>query len=201
MNNCSFIYSEGSVRISGEETKQRIEKAAVRVFVRKGVAGATVRDIAREARVSLGAMYSHYASKEELAWTLFTRSWGEMGKELRMRAKAAKTLADQLHEMIAYVFHSFEEDWELVTYVYLSRHEHLRRITRDLPNPHLVFRLVIVEAMSRHEIPRQDPDLAAAMVMGTIVQAIDTKILGRIKRDLSSCIDDVAVACGRLLGI
>jgi len=187
------------VRITGEDTKQRVEEAAIRVFVRKSVSGASVRDIAREARVSLGAMYNHYKSKEELAGTLFARSWAEMGSELRVRAKTSKKLAEQLRSMIGYVFQSFEENWELVSYVYLSRHEHLRHITSDIPNPYLVFRMVIVEAMARRVIPRQDPDLAAAMVMGAIVQVIDTKILGRIKPDLSKCADTVAEACTRIL--
>jgi len=50
--------------MTGEETKQRVEDAAIRVFVQKSVSGASVRDIAREAQVSLGAMYNHYKSKE-----------------------------------------------------------------------------------------------------------------------------------------
>lgn len=187
------------MRITGEETKQRVEEAAIRVFVQKSVSGASVRDIAREARVSVGAMYNHYKSKEDLAWTLFTRSWADMGSELRARARGSRDLGEQLRSMIRYVFASFEENWELVSYVYLSRHEHLRRITADLPNPHVVFRMVIVEAMGRRQIPRRDPDLMAAMVMGAIVQVIDTKILGRIKPNLSACVDPVADACLRIL--
>ena len=188
------------MRTTGEDTKGRIEKAAIRVFVRKGVAGASMRDIAREAGVSLGAIYNHFPSKEELAWTLFSQGWGEMGTELRERAKMAKTLVQQLRAMVRYVFESFDQDWELVTYVYLSRHEHLRHVTGDIPNPHLVFRVTIVEAMARGEIPRREPDLATAMVMGAIVQVIDVKILGRVRGKLSSQVDAVAGACARLLG-
>jgi AcrR family transcriptional regulator len=200
MNVCSFQWGL-RVRITGEDTKQRVEEAAIRLFVQKSVSGASVRDIAREARVSLGAMYNHYKCKDDLAWTLFTRSWAEMGSELRVRAKGNKTLAEQLRAMVRYVFESFEENWQLVSYIYLSRHEHLRRITADFPNPHLVFKMVIVEAMARREIPRQNPDLAAAMVMGAIVQVIDTKILGRIKPNLSVCVEPVAGACARILGL
>jgi AcrR family transcriptional regulator len=188
------------MRTSGEDTRARIEKAAIRVFVRKGVAGASIRDIAREARVSLGAIYNHFPSKEDLAWTLFSRSWGQMGTELRERAKMARTLHQQLRAMVRYVFESFDRDWELVTYVYLSRHEHLRHVTGDIPNPHLVFRVMIVEAMARGEIPRREPDVATAMVMGAIVQVIDIKILGRVRGRLASQVDTVAGGCARLLG-
>lgn len=188
------------MRTSGVDTKERIERAAIRVFVRQGIAAASVREIAREAGVSLGALYNHYPSKEELAWTLFSRNWADMGADLRDRAKSAATLDRQLPAMTQYVFESFDKDWELVSYVYLSRHENLRRVTGRLPNPHLVFRITIVEAMARREIPRQLPDVAAAMVMGTHVQIIDTKILGRIKGPLSNLSDVVAQSCLRLLG-
>ena len=188
------------MRTSGEASKARIEEAAIRVFVHKGVSGASMRDIAREAQVSLGAIYNHFPSKEELAWALFSRSWGEMGMELRERAHTMKTLPQQLKAMVNYVFESFDENWELVTYVYLSRHEHLRHVTPDIPNPHIVFRKIIVDATSRGEIPRLDPDLATAMVMGAIVQVIDMKILGRVRGKLASHVDAVALSCARLLG-
>jgi AcrR family transcriptional regulator len=188
------------MRITGEDTKHRIERAALRMFVKKSVSGATIREIAQEAGISLGAMYNHYKSKEELAWVLWARHWADAGAELRRRARASKGLADRLRSMIEFIFQRFEEDWELITYVYLSRHEHLKHTGSDLPNPHLVFRMVVVEAMARREIPRQDPDLAAAMVMGTAVHAIDMKILGRIRPNLATCVDTVAGGCVRLLG-
>ena len=56
-------------RIAGvtpEETRERLRDAAVRVFELKGYEGATVAQIAREAGVSSGAIYAHYAGKAEL---------------------------------------------------------------------------------------------------------------------------------------
>ena len=196
----TIVHNRVSMRTSGEASRARIEEAAIRVFVHKGVAGASMRDIAREAQVSLGAIYNHFPSKEELAWTLFSRSWGEMGLELRERARTMTTLPQQFREMVRYVFESFDENWELVTYVYLSRPQHLRHVTGDIPNPHIVFRKIIVDATARGEIPRLEPDLATAMVMGAIVQVIDMKILGRVRGKLAGHVESVAAACARLLG-
>ncbi len=56
-------------RIAGvtpEETRERLLDAAARVFELKGYEGATVAQIAREAGVSSGAIYAHYANKAEL---------------------------------------------------------------------------------------------------------------------------------------
>jgi TetR/AcrR family acrAB operon transcriptional repressor len=48
------------------ETRARIVEAAARVFARRGFGQATVQDIAGEAEISMGALYHHFASKEEL---------------------------------------------------------------------------------------------------------------------------------------
>lgn len=56
-------------RIAGvtpAETRERLLDAAARVFELKGYEGATVAAIAREAGVTSGAIYAHYAGKAEL---------------------------------------------------------------------------------------------------------------------------------------
>ena len=54
-------------------TKEIIEREAQRLFVKQGIAETSIRDISRAAGISQGAMYNHYASKEELARTMFMR--------------------------------------------------------------------------------------------------------------------------------
>jgi len=61
----------------GQETKERIERTALQLFVERGVAETSVREIAEAADVSQGAMYNHYASKDELAWSLFATNMAD----------------------------------------------------------------------------------------------------------------------------
>ncbi len=77
---------------SGIETKEKIERAAVRLFVRQGINGTSIRDVAKLAGVSQGAMYNHFDSKEGLALELFSRGWSEMGAELRRCGQSGTTL-------------------------------------------------------------------------------------------------------------
>ena len=46
--------------------REKIIDAAVKVFLRKGFEKATVREIAREAGITTGAIYHHYRNKDEL---------------------------------------------------------------------------------------------------------------------------------------
>ncbi len=47
-------------------TREQLLDAAARTFARKGYAGASVEEIAESAGYSIGALYSNFASKEEL---------------------------------------------------------------------------------------------------------------------------------------
>jgi AcrR family transcriptional regulator len=68
------------------ETRQGLLAAAYRVFGEKGYAQATVDDVAAAAGVSKGAVYHHFASKEEL----FRALLADHGHELDAMAAAAK---------------------------------------------------------------------------------------------------------------
>jgi AcrR family transcriptional regulator len=182
------------------DTRERIERAALKHFVEQGIAETSIRDIADEARISLGAMYNHFDSKEELAWQLFINGWNEIGQELRRRAGGQALLPAKMRSMIEYVFRRFDEDWLLVTYIFSSRHQHLKRVPSTRGNPYTIFRLVIGEAMRRGEIPQGDLDLKTALIVGAIIQTIDSRILARLKGSLSDSAAVAADLCVRVLG-
>ena len=49
-----------------KDTRQRILDAAIRIFGRDGVSGATTREIAREAKVNEVTLFRHFKNKDEL---------------------------------------------------------------------------------------------------------------------------------------
>ncbi|HWR16950.1 MAG TPA: TetR/AcrR family transcriptional regulator [Terriglobales bacterium] len=63
-----------------ERNQIHIENAALKVFTRQGFHGTTVRDIAREAKVSLGNIYNYYKTKEALYISLVRRYGNEMAE-------------------------------------------------------------------------------------------------------------------------
>jgi AcrR family transcriptional regulator len=55
-----------ALRGGDQSLREHLIAAAVRLIARRGSAGLTVRDIAREAAVADGVLYNHFADKEEL---------------------------------------------------------------------------------------------------------------------------------------
>ena len=180
------------------ETRERIERAALKHFVERGIAETSIREIADAAHVSLGAMYNHFKSKEDLAWQLFISGWNEMGQELRRRARSEARLAGKLRSMAEYVFRRFDEDWLLVTYVFSSRHQHMNRVPSTRGNPYIMFRMVIAEAMRRGEIPHGNVELKTGIVVGGFTHAIDFR--GRLKGPLADWAHPAADLCVKMLG-
>jgi AcrR family transcriptional regulator len=58
------------------DKKDRIIKAAARVFAQKGYAGAAVADIAVQAEIGKGTIYAYFDSKEDLFFAVF--EWFKM---------------------------------------------------------------------------------------------------------------------------
>ena len=62
---------EPAKETKGQQSRAKLLAAAARVFVKRGFAQTTIRDIAKEAGVALGALYFHFSSKEEFATAVF----------------------------------------------------------------------------------------------------------------------------------
>jgi AcrR family transcriptional regulator len=73
------------------DTRDRIEQASVRLFVEKGVAETTVKDIARAVGLSEGALYRHFESKDELVWKAFERHYLDFAATLQRLAESEPT--------------------------------------------------------------------------------------------------------------
>lgn len=71
-----------------EVTRARLLEAAARAFAARGYAACTVADIAREAGLSQGALYVHFAGKEKLFLSMIAEEHG-MG-ERKAREAVAK---------------------------------------------------------------------------------------------------------------
>jgi len=67
-----------------QETRSRILEAGYRVFARRGYEAATVEEITVECGIAKGALYGHFASKEDLFRTILVE---------HVRRRAAETAA------------------------------------------------------------------------------------------------------------
>lgn len=90
-----------------EETRARILEAALAVFRQRGFESATMREIASQAEVAVGAAYYYFASKEAIVMAFYEQAQREMGPAVEARLAACATLEARLSCVIGYKFEYF----------------------------------------------------------------------------------------------
>ena len=125
-----------------DHTKELIARTALRLFVEKGIDGATIRDIAAAAGIAEGTLYRHYPGKDALAWDLFSRNYTAFALELRRIEAGQATLRAKLAAMVRQFCTFFDDDPVLFSYLLLAQHGQLQKVTPDMPNPVEVVREV-----------------------------------------------------------
>ena len=145
-----------------EDTKARVERAALTLFVARGVAETTTKEIAMAASIAEGTIYRYFPSKEQLARDLFLRHHRALAEALAEAQRAAKGLRAKIDAIVRCYCEWADRDWTLFAYHLLNQHSFLIQVPDDTPNPVTVVREVIAQAMKAGEIPRRNADLAAA---------------------------------------
>ena len=169
-----------------EETRARLERAALTLFVARGVAETTTREIAMAASIAEGTIYRYFPSKEQLALDLFVRHHRALAEALQAAHEPAAGLRAKIEAIVGCYCAWADRDWTLFAYHLLNQHLFLSQVADDAPNPVTVVRGVIEEAMAAGEVPRRDPDLAAAAAIGVVMQPATYKVYGRFTGDLSA---------------
>ena len=94
----------------GQEVRERIVSAALRVFGERGYHGSTIADVVRESGLSVGAIYTYFKGKDDLFLATCDLASGRGLGELAARIPRGRTVAERLAIAIGFYFDSAEGD-------------------------------------------------------------------------------------------
>lgn len=184
-----------------EDTKARVERAALTLFVARSVAETTTREIAMAASIAEGTIYRYFPSKERLALDMFLRHHRALAEALDEAQRPHATLGPKIEAIVRCYCDWADRDWTLFAYHLLNQHSFLAQVPDDAPNPVNVVRDVINQAMTAGEIPKHNADLAAASAIGVVLQAATYKVYGRFEGPLSAHVKFFADAAWAVLAV
>jgi AcrR family transcriptional regulator len=176
------------------DTRDRIEKAAMRLFVDQGVRETSVRDIARAVDISEGALYRHFVSKEQLVWTIFERHYVEFAQQLQALADREGTAHGKVAAMIQGFCRAHDENPTLFRFLLFVQHGQLSKLTPGTLTPVEVIGHVLGAAIASREIPEQHPDLATAILFGVVLEPVQFAAYGRLPSEMASLCDRLTAA-------
>jgi AcrR family transcriptional regulator len=166
--------------------KPRIERAALQVFVDRGVDAATTKLIAAKAGVSEGAIYRHWKSKDELALGLFMATHRRLSDLITVNADMARGVQAKAAAVVRAYCTVADEDWLLFAFHLLQLHHFLPYYQEDGRDPVTMVEGLVKRAMMEAELPPGDPRVIAAMAIGVITQTAQNKAYGRLGDDALS---------------
>ncbi|HEX8731414.1 MAG TPA: TetR/AcrR family transcriptional regulator [Ktedonobacterales bacterium] len=93
-----------------EELHQRIYDAALALFQRKGVAGATIREIAREAGVGVGTFFNYFGSKEDVLAELGAQRYAWLEARATDPVMAGQPTRTRIEDIMQALVEGMEEE-------------------------------------------------------------------------------------------
>lgn len=163
-----------------------MERAALELFAASGVDGVSIAEIATAAGVSQGALYRHFASKEELAWSLFSTAYLRAGSELDAIRAAQAGLDARVAAMVRHFCSLYDEDPALFRFMLIAQHGLLPRIREGERTPVDAVASVVADAVAAQQLPPIEPAAGAAVIIGAILQTAVFHIYGRLTGQLSA---------------
>jgi AcrR family transcriptional regulator len=109
------LTTERGQTAKAEETRGRILDGALRLFRERGFAETTMRDVASEAGVAIGAAYYYYRSKEDLVMAFYLRSDKEAGEAFAKAIASSKDIKKRIRGIIDAKFAQFAAHRSLLT--------------------------------------------------------------------------------------
>lgn len=96
--------AQSKEKIIEEFRIESIQEAAVRVIARKGLAGASMNEIAEEAGISKGTIYLYFQNQRDLIEKTVDRAFGALHEALAAALDGSGSYLDRLRKMIAVQF-------------------------------------------------------------------------------------------------
>src|SRR5665213_1583792 len=150
--------------------KEKVEAAAVALFAAHGVDGVAIGDIAARAGVSQGALYRHYPSKDDLAWSLFSTAYLRTGAELDAIRAGQPNFPARVAAMVAHFCTLYDTDPARFRFMLIAQHGFLPRVPADKRTPVDAITDTVADAIAAGDVPPIERFVAAAAIMGVVLQ-------------------------------
>jgi len=171
---CREVYQENkrSIRVKKEDTVvknlERIFSATLKISNNKGFQAMSMRDLSRETHLSMGALYSYFASKEELLGMLQNQRRTVTQRILDQRIAQESKPAARLRAAILTHLHLSEamQPWFYFSYMEaknLSKKEQDLAVASELYTEKLIAD-ILKQGQIQRDFELRDPQLTASVI-------------------------------------
>jgi AcrR family transcriptional regulator len=182
---------------------EAITRAALELFVERGVKGATTREIARRAQSTEGSLYRYYAGKQDLARRVLLECLSSLGESV---AKALEGVAGPRQRLRTYVraYLEYVRDHPLEhAFIQQSRSPRLLAAEEQSSRPRTLLVDILTDGMAHGVFYPSDPRVLASFILGGVSRAfpadaakLEAEAAEEAMRQLDSAIERLVVITG-----
>lgn len=180
-------------------SKNQITKAALGLFIRKGIKATTTREIATKAGIAEGTIYRHFKSKNDIASELFVHYMNLFRNRLLEAEQASDEPRESIREMIKVFFEFAKDEPKAYDYIMAGHYSELPKMTTNFSKPKDVFVHAVKNGIGKGDFARMDENLGAALVIGMITRSILFFNNGFITIDYAGMVAQVTKAALKVL--
>ncbi len=172
---------------NGGDKRDRILRAAVEIFSRKGFFNSKVSEIARAASVADGTIYLYFRNKDDLLISLFEEKMGEVVADVRRRIATGGTATAKLRIFIENHMDLLEREAGLVEVLQVELRQSTKFLKDYTPVKFFEYLEVISDILEEGKaqgVFRQDLNVSVARraVFGALDELSITYLLSRKTR-------------------
>ena len=175
-------YNDGVRETNKTKNRRLILEAGIKVFIDKGVAETTVRDIIRSTGLASGTFYNYFKSKEDVLVAIFDDFAKEIGKNIRIDDTQPNNFEDFLRIKVTRFFKFVSSKPEI--YMIMSNNHNLVN-NFSINTPQIILEIdylkeEIKDGIKKGIFPNFDVDLFA-LVIRPITDAVAQEMIAQKK--------------------
>ena len=172
-------------------TKEKILDVTMKLFNEKGYANTSINEVCRRAKVSKGALYHHFKSKEDLLFTFMDKFFEDYYNEMAPLMQKAKSPSDHIRIMIdiSFKFMNPETSNPVVWLSLLNEGKNIKgRIAEYFDNVYFGFRTelkkLITQGKRSGEFRKDLDSNTIAVIITGVIEGIGIQLLFDSKKRL-----------------
>lgn len=177
---------------SKQDRRDLILATALKLFTERGYFNTSVHDIQRQAQVSIGSIYHHFANKEAIAKALFHQIESSMTAAIAKIMRDCDSTHDRCKAVISYLFTTTEKNPDIMQYMLYAKHQEF--MPSELPvcssRPFSLMKEMVVQGMEAGDIRQIDTSVAAVAIFGGPIRLMFLRMDGVLEKPLPTYLEE-----------
>ncbi len=175
------------------DLRDTILSTALHLFTTKGYFNTSVHDIKRQAGISIGAVYHHFKSKEDIAKAIYEQLLESMTASMNAIMQDNPSARERCKAVMTHLFEMTETHPEEMGFMLHAKHQEFMPSAVPIcsSRPLTMMREMVAQGIATGEIREMDVTLATTCLFGGMFRMINLRLDRVVNTPLPAQLDPI----------